>query len=1062
MSVLDEIKKDINKNYFISASAGTGKTYTITHYYVEILKQYEKQNFPDIVDEIVVVTFTKKAASEMKERIFDLVNDQLEKSSNTDYWQKVKNNLSRAIISTIDSFCQRILREENINAKVDPNFTIINNAKMDKFLDKAVYMTLKYVFQVYDFGKADITLNISSERKRNIESYLLKLGEYKDELRTLFVEKFDNISSIMNILKNTLKLWRTEMKRATVFEKLFEVKEKESKELEVFKFLILIAKEIYEAFTIDNFEFDFKAVLEITLDFLEDKEMQEKYQKRFKYIIIDEFQDTNHLQKELFYKIHGDNNYLFIVGDRKQSIYRFRNADVSVFLETQNEFEEKEKSTNLYKVLPLKENYRSNEVLVKYFNFISENKIFNKHIIKKDDNKEIDRFSTFEAISPKIYEKLWYIKDLDESIPKVNCNGIVPILNNIPSRIKYVMVKNVEKENKGRKKSDKKTEIEAMVSAYIIKKLVGQKMTVKDKEKGCIEREIKYSDFAILRSSLYRKEDVYKKVFKKFNIPLHVVSSKGFFERIEVKAILNALNAVQNPNNDFYFTQFFFSPLVLGTFNDYRLIVKKNKEINEKLKETDKDKSVKESLFQTAKKIKFENEEINKALKILEKYSDLKYYVRPAEVLKGLIKDLNYFEKLAYFEDYKNAILNVKKLVLEASTIDQMAESFSQLVKLIEKLSNESESEASIEDETSDSVKLMTIHASKGLEFKIVLLGDLHSKGKKGSNSDIKFAKEKGKTYYMLSKIFEQLDNEAVDSEEIFEAIKHFYKDEVYDETEERRKLYVAITRASEMFIPIILDEPSNDLLSNYVKLSEDETKELKKLIGDFEQVDIDAESIFNMESEKSEKIIEIKDVPEENLKDLKYLSYKSYVSPTTLYGYLENEKEAQEEDIILAFSEKTAEGTDIHRKLASVNAISDLKYLEEMGILKVNLSDKLKDLFSGATRIVSEWRIVKPYEFNDKKYMLFGIPDKVLFKGDKIYVLDFKNVSFEQSKNIEKYIFQVQFYMYLLKEFGIPEAGYIVSTKTGEIIEVELKDTFEEQLKRSIENFEKSEKVKI
>ncbi|MDK2899549.1 MAG: hypothetical protein PWQ45_51 [Thermosipho sp. (in: thermotogales)] len=1040
MSVLDEIRRDINKNYFISASAGTGKTFTITNYYVEILKKYEKENYPEIVDEIVVVTFTRKAAAEMKERIVKLVNEEFSQSKNKEYWSKVKNNLSRAIISTIDSFCQRILREENINAKIDPSFSIISNAKMEKYIERAVFLTLRYVFQLFDFDEVSITCNIPSERKKQIKNYLEILKRYKDEIRKLFVNEYKDLNKFMETMKDVLKHWRAEMKRASVPEKLFSIDEIRSKSLEVFKYMLLISKEIYEGYTIDNFEFDFKAVLEKTLDFLEQDEMRKKYQKKFKYIIVDEFQDTNYLQKELFDKLHGEDNYLFYVGDRKQSIYRFRNADVSVFLETQNEFEKRGE-----KVLALKENYRSNYILVKYFNFISEKKIFSKTIIKNSKNEEVDEFEVFKTISPDLYNKLWYNKEFDESIPMRVYDGEIPALKDKNSRIKYVLVDNGGKNKKEREKS------EALVAAYIIKNLVGKTMTVKEKD-NYVKRKIKYSDFVILRSTLSNQEEVYKNVFKKFNIPLHVVSSKGFFERLEIKALLNALYAVQNPNNDFYFTQFFFSPLVLGKFGDYVKIVSKNTQLK---KEGISD----ESLFQTAKKIKFDDEKVNKAIEVLAKYSQLKYFIRPAEVLKGLVRELNYFEKLVYFEDFQNAILNVKKLILDASAIDQMAESFSQLVKLIEKLSLENESEAATEDENSDSVKLMTIHASKGLEFKIVILGDIYSEEKK-SNRNVMFSKERETTYYILRKFFDDLKQETKHDERIFEAIKEFYKDGVYDKTEDRRKLYVAITRASEMFIPIIFKDSKDNTLANYLKLSDQEKEELKGLIGDFEEVEIDVEKDINFDEESTKQVFEKKDIPQVHLKDLNGLAYKSYISPTTLYGYLGNEKEAKEEDILLLFDEKTSEGSDIHRKLSSVNTISQLRYLEEEKILKVKISDKLESLFKGAN-VISEWRVVKPFFVNDRRYMLFGIPDKVLFKGNKIYVLDFKNVDFKNSKNIEKYKFQIKFYMYLLKDFGAPEKGYIISTKTGEFIEVSLEENFEEKIKAAIENFESCKKVK-
>ncbi|ONN27572.1 DNA helicase UvrD [Thermosipho affectus] len=1004
MGVLDEIKSNINRNYFISASAGTGKTYTITHYYVEILNEYEKINYPEIVDEIVVATFTKKAASEMKERIFQLV-----KEKNSPYWKKIKNYLPRAIISTIDSFCQRILREENVNAKIDPNFTIISDLKMNKLIERSVYLTLKFVFQLYDYDKTDINLNISKLRKKQIEIILQSLKKNKNSIKKLF-EIYQNIDEVENLLKYTLSNWRTEMKNATILEKLFETAKEESLALKAFKDMLLISKEIYEAFTVDNFEYDFKGILEKTLDILEDKNIRKKYQKRFKYIIIDEFQDTNYLQKELFDKLHTKENYLFYVGDRKQSIYRFRNSDVSVFLKTQNEFEE-----NGEKILALKDNYRSNSELVKYFNFISKHKIFNKHIVQKTNN--IDKYETFKVLEPNIYKKLWFDDEKDTSKPTIFCKGKVPSLNNKENgRIKYVIVSLDKKEKKEKK--------EALVAAYIIKKLVGKELTINVKNK-CIDKKITYGDFAILRSRLSNAEGIYKEVFEAYNIPLHIVGGKSFYKQLEIQTILNALFAVQNPNNNYYFTRFFFSPLVLGKFKDYEKIVSEKKE--------------NETLFEAAKRIHKSH-----ALEVLEKYAHLKYYIRPTEILKGLIKDLNYFEKLVYFKDKESAILNVKKLILEAENFDQLADSFSELIKLIQKIGDTNEAEASTEDETSESVKLMTIHASKGLEFKIVLLGDLFANLNTKNSKDLKFYNKKDKNYFMLTKIMDNLDKNTL------ELIKEFYLDEVYDETEVLRKIYVAITRASEMFIPIIFNE-NKENVAKYLKLSDDEIEELKKEIKSFEYVEINNVEI---PTEQKKHTKEKEDIPQENLKDFSHLSYKSYISPTTLYGYLGNENEAKEE-ITLDLNEQTFKGSQIHRKLSNANTLSQLRYLEETGEIKVKLSHKIGHLFENS-KILPEWRIVKPFFHKNRKYMLFGIPDKVIFKDNFIYILDFKN-----TKNLddEKYIFQVNFYMYLLKDFGNVKEAYIISTKTGDMLKISYKEGFEEMIKKAIDNFEKVEK---
>jgi ATP-dependent exoDNAse (exonuclease V) beta subunit len=263
MTILDEIKKNINANYFISASAGTGKTYTITNYYIFILEEYEKVNYPDIVDQIVVVTFTRKAASEMKERIIEAVKEKLEsakKSRNQkliQYWENVNNNLPRAVISTIDSFCQRILKEENLNIGVDPNFTIISDIKSEKIIEKSIYLTLKYTFELFDFEKTKITTNLLSRRKEKIEKLLSELLEYKIGIKTLF-EKLGDINKVETLLKETLVNWRTEMKKSTISDKLLKFAKDDSEALIAFKLMTLIAKEIYEGNTIDNFEFDFK------------------------------------------------------------------------------------------------------------------------------------------------------------------------------------------------------------------------------------------------------------------------------------------------------------------------------------------------------------------------------------------------------------------------------------------------------------------------------------------------------------------------------------------------------------------------------------------------------------------------------------------------------------------------------------------------------------------------------------------------------------------------------------------------------------------------------------
>ncbi|MGB4715730.1 MAG: UvrD-helicase domain-containing protein, partial [Defluviitoga tunisiensis] len=332
-----------NRNFFISASAGTGKTYLLTQYYLKILET----NFPnsDIVDNILAVTFTNKAAAEMKNRIMDSVSKKSTKKPPSGYnefewsryWNEIKINLSRSWIRTIDSFCSRIIRENNIAIGVDPNFIIISDFQKKREIDKAVYSALRVILELYEEKDTDWINFLPTKRKENIENQIKQIIAEKDRFKVTFkhILKEIGLKQLNKVLNKIISDWRLEMSRANVVED-FQLSDQTFSEiyqdiLWLLKILSLIACEFFLGQTVDLFMYDFKALSEKVLEVFEDPFLLKKYQDKFKYIIVDEFQDTNYLQKEIFDKLHTKDNYFFYVGDRKQSIYRFRGADVSVF-----------------------------------------------------------------------------------------------------------------------------------------------------------------------------------------------------------------------------------------------------------------------------------------------------------------------------------------------------------------------------------------------------------------------------------------------------------------------------------------------------------------------------------------------------------------------------------------------------------------------------------------------------------------------------------------------------------------------------------------------------------
>ncbi|MFN3692157.1 MAG: UvrD-helicase domain-containing protein [Fervidobacterium sp.] len=1126
LSQADIVRKNVNCNYFISASAGTGKTYTLTNYYIGILEYWEKFNKPDIVDNILAVTFTNKAANEMKERIMNEVNKKIQESqekkqNKIEYWKNVYSNISRAIISTIDSLCRRLLIEQNIIAGVDPNFTIINELKQLRIIDNVIRYTIELSFQIYEGKDVKFRTTIPKERISKLEKYVSELKTHKDAILEFF-ERVGNIELVRIYMADVVRNWRLELNSSKISEKLFEVLRKAGASMHVFRNMCLIASELYEAETLDNFEYDFKGVLEKVLEILEDDSVRKYYQERFKYIIVDEFQDTNELQRKLFEMLHNDENYIFYVGDRKQSIYRFRGADVSVFIRTMNKFEELRKVyPENYMILALQKNFRSHKTLVNYFNEISRNAIFSKYITEENtvtdqtEDKKLYKtfyYEVFKERFPQLYNKLFFLEeDVSQPSNLGYDNETLPTISYVKNnekineehelkRVVYLNATTILKDS---------SETEALIVAQTIKDIVGKEMTFFERVDGTLKpvtRKIDYHDITILTYRLSNIENVYREVFSKFNIPLYVVKGRSFYKKPEIRSIVSALNVIQNPNNNYNFMEFFFTPFfedekISQGFDKFKVF---NKIVTHARKLKEKDGTY--SLYQAAKSLATEGslpQYVSNMIFLIEKYDELKYFLRPAEVLKNFIKESNYLGKLAKFEDTEQKLKNVKKLLDKSPEFNQQASSFLELTRLFERITELQETEASELSEESNVVRLMTIHASKGLEFNIVFLVQNNYSERDEERVAFPFDEEDRGRYIHIKKFLEKFEDEIdKSSEEYKELIKQLEAESVFDETELLRKMYVGVTRAKELIFIVTLPDGRRDSSKTAKKvfermpLNEDRMQFIKK-------IDLDGETLEHIAKKLSEPETittpENKTINEDKIKeqivDLSHVAYKRYISPTLLYGikdekssvedpriyeenyedYYENINKNKYDDItnfvedktksLLDASLETLEGKIIHRRLMSVNEYEQLVYLAEnekipKGILK---ADVIKWLFN-CDKILSEFRLAKHFELEGKKYILFGVPDKVFIKNNKMYVVDFKNsfLSLEGTE-IEKYKFQMKFYMYLLKDLGEIGGGYIISTKNGFVIRVDVPDdSFKNEIIRRIKLFESIENINI
>ncbi|BBE30289.1 hypothetical protein OSSY52_04300 [Tepiditoga spiralis] len=1024
--IIKKITDNPNRNFFISASAGTGKTYTLTQYYMSIL---EKNKDSNIIDKILAVTFTNKAAGEMRERITESIYEKMNAAKTNkeyEYWNEVKISLSGAWIKTIDSFCSRILKDNNVLIGVDPNFTMISEFKKENEIERAVYYTLKVILETYENIDPDL-INLSTDRKNNVEKILLEFKKDK-EFKKIVKEflKNEGIKKFEELLKEMVRNWRLEMKRAIVETmELSENGDLYTNFLKLLKNASYIASEFYESLTIDQFKYDFKGILEKTILTLENNNILKKYQNKFKYIIVDEYQDTNYLQKEIFDKLHHENNYLFYVGDRKQSIYRFRGADVSVFSKTENEFKNKN-----YIVESLNTNRRSNSEIVSYINKLSKDVLFEKNNIYMDD------------VESELFESICF-KEIDECNYEIKENkNITPnLLKDDNKRIKYIYA-TPEKDNK-----ELRVKKEAETIIKTIKNLLNKEMTFRKRKNGKIifeTRKIKPGDIALLLKQLSGYEEILKNEFQKNNIPYYIVGGKSFYYKPEVQAVFSALSAVQNPYNDYEFIKYMMSLIGGMTLNQLHTLIKNKKN----------------SLFETFETIEFSSERLNRAYLVLKKYRNLRYYMKPTDILKGIIKETKYLVYLMALDNSESAISNVKKLITGSQQYDSIANTFSELVKLLKKSTEVDEKEAVLEDEKSNSVKIMTIHKSKGLEFPIVLLGGLHNKIDKKiiKNIDFSLPNSNGERYYLLKNVMKNTLNESSNY-----ILKWFKNNDFLEKTETNRLIYVATTRAKEMLIPILINTKSNSYNNYFFNYKYDN-------IDKINEIDLKDIKINN----KIEEII-FKDIPKNNLKNLKNLAYKQYIAPT----YLINEPKESEEKFlknigisykkyfkqsVFSDEELMFRGSQLHLKLQSAPSLIHLKKLidKEKNRNYDYLPPKFDELnivkkaFGKNEIVKTEWRLVKKIEINNKEYMLFGIPDRVLINNGNIEVIDYKFSDLLNKNKIKDYIFQLQFYMYLLKDFGYPKKGYILSIKeTKEPIEVTYNNDIELEIINKIKKLQ-------
>ena len=411
-------------------------------------------------------------------------------------------------------------------------------------------------------------------------------------------------------------------------------------------------------------------------------EVRRRYRRRFKHILVDEFQDTDPLQVRLLEALNKPEdassppNSLFMVGDVQQSIYAFRNADPSIFQTVVRDF----RAMGDGRHVELAENFRSRPEILRFVNRIFQWAWRNAP-------------SRFRALQPGA-------AFADKPEPSVEI-----LVTADPGRPIYV-------------------DFEARAIAARIRELVGTEgLRMSSNRESETGRPVRFGDIAVLLRALTEIER-YERAFTEAGIPYFVVGGgRGYYARYEIRDLMNILTVLDSPLEDHALLATLRSPFVgLDIDTIYALALFARGEDGKKRQPL---YPVIPEFLASAASLPFDRFRLDDFYTKTESLAEMEDRIPVGQLLERLVAAFDYDQKLLVRPNGRRRLANLRKLLLMAnSTAVHGVSDFNRRLREIERVS-EREGDAPTEEEESDVVRLITIHKAKGLEFPVVFLADL-------------------------------------------------------------------------------------------------------------------------------------------------------------------------------------------------------------------------------------------------------------------------------------------------------------------------------------------------
>lgn len=785
------------RNILVSAAAGSGKTAVLVERIIQMISDEEKK--VDI-DRLLVVTFTNAAAAEMRERISQAISRKLDENPQNEHLQRQATLLHNAQITTIDSFCLFVIRNNFNDIGLDPGFRVADEGELkllkqdiisglleekygekgEDFLCCVEYFTggsndkliEEYILKLYEFSmsypwpeewllerKRDYEITSVSELEQaNWLDYLLQYikvvlresagklsqaialserpeGPYfygellekerdmlekvagKDSFQELYEAAFGitfarlpgkKDDSVDEVCRKRVQQLRNEVKKQiedikeTYFllspEQILLRMQKAQPAVTLLIDLVLRFKEMFDAKKRQENLIDFHDMEHFALQILLQKTEEgsciatpaaKEYRQFFYEILIDEYQDSNLVQELLLKSVSGEEEgrfNRFMVGDVKQSIYKFRLARPELFMEKYTCYSKVDSDRQR---IDLHKNFRSRPEVLN-----SVNQLFCRIMdtplggVAYDEDAALYPGAAFPTYGKNETEVLLIGKD-EQSRLSVR-------------------------------------EQEAMVIADRIKRLI-REFQVTDKETGLL-RPARYKDIVILLRTTSGWAEEFKRIFEKEGVPASVALQTGYFKSAEVKELLMLLHVIDNPLQDiplFGVLKSFF-----GGFTEEEIAIiqskgKKKAFLYENL----------EIFVQAEQDPEFAEDKLAKKgkqfLDFLKSLREKASYTPIHRLLQEILTQTRYLEYVSAKPGGKQRQANVEMLLTKSAAFEQTSYyglfHFLRYMQQLEKYQVDY-GEADILDENADVVRIMSIHKSKGLEFPICFVAGLSKK----------------------------------------------------------------------------------------------------------------------------------------------------------------------------------------------------------------------------------------------------------------------------------------------------------------------------------------------